>query len=185
VFAAAGRALGQGIAALINIVNPAEALLILPRAFSPEEEGHPGAKYLEEVKSEINSTFSTGGTDAELIVRTWDSEQLAEGGARAAAIRVLIEFIDHLTGIDGCPPSDGAAPGWPGGRGTAALIGSALGGPLGAAVGGPLAAALTALRARRRSSREPAPATRPRVGEMARIDPARHRFTLEEPASKR
>jgi predicted NBD/HSP70 family sugar kinase len=122
VFAAAGASLGHALAALVNIINPGQLLAIMPAEF----DAPYGRRYLDEVENALHSTFSTGGADTKLDTRYLSGPQLAMNGARAASIRVLIEFIDHLSGIDSCPPSERSFATWLA-RGAAAVVGGALG----------------------------------------------------------
>lgn len=131
VLAAAGRALGQGIAALVNTTNPAQVLLVLPPALAGSGVQ---AAYLDAAKAEVATTLA-GASIAKPLV--WDGTTFATMCARAAASRVLIEFIDHLSGIDGCPSDESGTPRWTAGREAAALVGSAFAGAaVGAVVGG-------------------------------------------------
>ncbi len=128
VFTAAGASLGHALAALVNIINPGQLLVILPKEF----DSPSGRRYLDEINKALHSTFSTGNRDAQLVERYLDGAELATAGARAAAIRVLIEFIDHLSGIDRCLPAERTFATWLA-RGAAAVVGGALGRPLGTA----------------------------------------------------
>ncbi|WP_143230345.1 ROK family protein [Actinosynnema sp. ALI-1.44] len=100
VFTRAGTGLGRGLAHTITLVNPGRLILKLPPVlieYSPEKAA---SAYLTAVKREINTVFSTGAADAELIVEAFDDVLVT--GARAAAVCVIDAFIEHLRGLDGC-----------------------------------------------------------------------------------
>lgn len=127
VFRAAGHALGQGIAAIVNVVNPARVLLILPGDLAMEDEntrhisdatgrpyagrvrrGTAAAQYLQGVEEALNEfSFSRGADDARagessLRVQVLDTDETEEQGAICAAIRVLDAFVMHARGRDRC-----------------------------------------------------------------------------------
>ena len=135
VYTAAGRALGHGLVALVSLCNPAEILLLVP-----EWLGEPALRdaYLKAAEAEISAAGIRHTSEV------LDRDQLAVKGARAAATRVLIEFIDHLSGIDGCLPEDRSAAALTPTRGAAAIAGAALTTPLGAAVGAVVGGAIGA-----------------------------------------
>jgi predicted NBD/HSP70 family sugar kinase len=109
VFQQAGRALGRGLAGLIDITNPARLLLLLPPALAGPAPSTAGADYLHAVKATVAAAFSTGAQDAKLTVDTLgrigglasegegmpQAEDMAVVGARAAAITVLDALVEH------------------------------------------------------------------------------------------
>jgi len=109
-FETAGTALGRGLAALINIINPARIILLLPTALADPAPETAGQKYLEAVETTIDQAFSTGPLDArahEAALTIHRLEQLDDRaldqpieviGARGAAITVVDAFIDHARG---------------------------------------------------------------------------------------
>src|SRR5260370_18614309 len=50
----AGRALGRGLAAMINILNPGQVVLLLPEALATPIPQSSGAQYLAAVESEVD-----------------------------------------------------------------------------------------------------------------------------------
>jgi predicted NBD/HSP70 family sugar kinase len=109
-FETAGTALGRGLIALVNIINPARIILLLPAALADPAPETAGRKYLEAVEATIDQAFSTGPLDArahEKALTIRRLEQLDDRaldqpieviGARGAAITVLDAFIDHARG---------------------------------------------------------------------------------------
>ena len=108
VFREAGLALGRGIAAVANIVNPGGILLVLPPVLARASTGTAGAAYVAAADEILSQTFSTvaedaRGPDGRLSVRAWpESEQRVLEGARAAALCGLNAFLDHARGRDDC-----------------------------------------------------------------------------------
>ena len=121
VFAAAGRCLGHALVTFVDLVDPAQLVLVLPPAFGQDA----GQNYVTQTRAALSSAFSTGGTDTQLELR-FLSGQIASYGARAVAFRLIIEFIDHLSGTDGCLPKERNLSTWLA-RGGAASVGGALG----------------------------------------------------------
>ena len=104
----AGRALGRGLAAMINIVNPGQIVLRLPEALATPIPQSSGAEYLAAVESEVDGAYSTGPDDARngqrsLTVQAYADDQVAHDGAVAAATTVFNAFVEHARGRDGCP----------------------------------------------------------------------------------
>ncbi|GIE81881.1 hypothetical protein Aph02nite_78310 [Actinoplanes philippinensis] len=132
----AGRALGHGLTALVGLVNPAQIMLVLT-----ERLGSPALRdvYLEAARAEVvSASASSPGAGVLLTPVVLEGQMLARRIARAAATRVLIEFIDHLSGIDGCLPKDRGAATLTSTRAAAALItpfGAAVGAVVGGAIG--------------------------------------------------
>lgn len=131
-FRAGGEALGQGIASMLNTVNPSHLVLILPGDLAradpftdhisnpkgPDdiigraEPGTAAAQYLEGVEAAVTAySFSTAAHDArnprtgrrQLTVLIMDPEETEEQGAVCAAIRVLDSFVLHALERDRCP----------------------------------------------------------------------------------
>jgi predicted NBD/HSP70 family sugar kinase len=116
----AGRALGRGLAAMINVVNPSQLVLRLPQALATPVPQSSGAEYRAAVESEIDSAYSTGPADArngrhQLRVEGYDEDDVARDGAVAAATTVFNAFLEHARGRDGCDSADD------GGRSTGAI----------------------------------------------------------------
>jgi predicted NBD/HSP70 family sugar kinase len=102
-FAAAGEALGRGIAAMLNITNPASLLLLLPPELTRPAEGTAAAEYLRAVERALDKDcFSSAAADARagratLLAEPADPSDAFEG-AQAAATCVLDSFIAHARG---------------------------------------------------------------------------------------
>jgi len=105
VFRTAGQALGRGIAALLNIANPGNLLLLLPPELVSPAAGTAAAQYRQAVEAALDKDcFSTAAADARagrasLFVEPVDPED-AYQGARAAAACVLNSFIARAWGND-------------------------------------------------------------------------------------
>lgn len=133
VFRAGGEALGQGVAGIVNVVNPSRVLLMLPGALarpgSPvvtgsghadgrAQSGSAAAEYLNGVEAALNKyCFSSGASDARgkgqyLTVQILDPDQAEQQGAVCAAVRVLDVFVMHARGRDRCHElaPDGSTP---------------------------------------------------------------------------
>jgi predicted NBD/HSP70 family sugar kinase len=103
----AGRALGRGLAQIVNIVNPGQIVLLLPEPLASPAPGSSGTDYLDGVETEIAQAYSTGPVDARggqkhLTVRSYADEDIACQGAVAAATTVFNEFVEHARGYDVC-----------------------------------------------------------------------------------
>jgi predicted NBD/HSP70 family sugar kinase len=103
----AGRALGRGLADMINILNPEKLVLLLPEALARPIPQSSGGEYLDAVEREIDGAYSTGARDARgghlrLTVESYADDQLARDGAVAAATTAFNAFIEHARGSDGC-----------------------------------------------------------------------------------
>jgi predicted NBD/HSP70 family sugar kinase len=105
VFRVAGEALGRGIAALLNIANPANLLLLLPPELASPAEGTAAAQYRQAIEVALDQDcFSTAADDARagraaLLVESVDPDDAFQG-AHAAAACVLDSFIAHARGED-------------------------------------------------------------------------------------
>jgi hypothetical protein len=105
VFWTAGEALGRGIAALLNIANPGNLLLLLPRELASPGDRTAAAQYRLAVEATLDKDcFSTAAVDARagratLFVEPVDPDDAFQG-ARAAAACVLDSFISHARGED-------------------------------------------------------------------------------------
>jgi predicted NBD/HSP70 family sugar kinase len=127
IFRVGGLALGQGIASIVNVVNPARVLLVLPGDLAMDDRrtqhisdaegpGHAGrarrgtaaAAYLEAVEEALSTySFSLGASDARagegrLRVQVLDTHETEQQGAICAAIRVLDAFVMHARERDRC-----------------------------------------------------------------------------------
>lgn len=127
LFRLGGWALGQGIASIVNVANPARVLLVLPGDLARydaetqhisdlEGPGYAGrarrgsaaAAYLDAVEEALTKySFSVGASDARagesrLRVQVLDPEEAGEEGAICAAIRVLDAFVMHARERDRC-----------------------------------------------------------------------------------
>jgi hypothetical protein len=104
-FWTAGKALGHGIAAMLNIANPANLLLLLPPVLANAAEGTRGALYRQAIETTLDKEcFSTAAEDAragkaKLLVEPLDPDD-TYAGARAAAACVLDSLIAHARGED-------------------------------------------------------------------------------------
>jgi len=104
-FRTAGQALGRGIAALLNITNPANLLLLLPPELARPAAHTAAAEYQSAVEKALDEDcFSTAAMDARagrdsLLVEPVDPEDAFQG-ARAAATCVLDSFISYARGED-------------------------------------------------------------------------------------
>jgi len=102
VFRTAGVALGRGIAAILNIANPGNLLLLLPTVLAQPAEGTAAANYTQAVEHALDrECFSTAAADARagrptLQIEPMDPEELLE--ARPARASVLDSFIAHTRG---------------------------------------------------------------------------------------
>jgi predicted NBD/HSP70 family sugar kinase len=112
----AGRALGRAVADLINILNPGELVLRLPRALARPAPQSSGGEYLDAVEREVDGAYSTGPSDARrrhlrLSVQSYaNDEEAAHDGAVAAATTVFNAFIEHARGRDGCSAARDGGP---------------------------------------------------------------------------
>jgi predicted NBD/HSP70 family sugar kinase len=102
VFRTAGDALGRGIAAMLNIANPGNLLLLLPKALAQPAEGTAAAHYAQAVEHALDAEcFSTAAADARagrrtLQIEPMDPEDLLK--AEPARANVLDSFIAHARG---------------------------------------------------------------------------------------
>jgi predicted NBD/HSP70 family sugar kinase len=109
VFRQGGWALGIGLVSLINIGNPSRLIIQLPDELHPEGSpaGSVGHAYRDALKSAVEThSFSTGAWSARAgeTVLTFErlSKSVTRDGVRAAALRVMDEFIAHAMGLDDC-----------------------------------------------------------------------------------
>lgn len=138
VFRTGGEALGQGIAGVINTVNPSRVVLILPgdlaradtqtqdamgskgddEIVGRAEPGTAAAEYLEGVEAAVTAySFSRGAVDARaggrrLTVQVLNPAQIDQQSALCAAIRILDAFVMHALERDRCHElaADGTRP---------------------------------------------------------------------------
>jgi len=105
VFGTAGEALGRGIAAMLNITNPASLLVLLPPELARPVEDTAAAEYLRAVERALaEDCFSSAAADARsgratLLVQPTGPSGAFEG-AQAAATCVLDSFIAYARGED-------------------------------------------------------------------------------------
>jgi hypothetical protein len=127
----AGRALGRGLVHIINIVNPGQIVLLVPKPLAVPAPGSSGAEYLDAVENELDNAYSTGPADARdgighirLPVQSYEDDDIASRGAIAAATTAFNAFIEHASGFDGCPSQPLSEKGdVPGQRGPSAAVG--------------------------------------------------------------
>jgi ROK family len=104
-FRTAGQALGRGIAAMLNITNPASLLLLLPPELANPAEHTAAAEYRTAVEKTLDKdSFSTAAIDARagresLLTESVDPDDVIQG-AQAAATCVLDSFISYARGED-------------------------------------------------------------------------------------
>jgi ROK family len=104
-FRTAGQALGRGIAAMLNITNPANLLLLLPPELANPAEHSAAAQYRTAVEKTLDEdSYSTAATDARaggesLLTEPVDPDDAFQG-AQAAATCVLDSFINYARGED-------------------------------------------------------------------------------------
>ncbi|MGH3319973.1 MAG: ROK family protein [Streptosporangiaceae bacterium] len=111
-FKRGGEALGQGVASIINVVNPSRVVLLLPPALGQVDigSGTAAGAYRRAVEDAVTRhSFSTGAQVARadgrsLTVHVLDPPDIPELGAKCAAIRAFDTFIEHARGRDGCRP---------------------------------------------------------------------------------
>jgi ROK family len=102
VFRTAGEALGRGIAAMLNIANPGNLLLLLPPELAQPAEGTAAAGYIQAIEHALDQEcYSTAAADARagrptLQVESMDLDDLRK--ARPARVSVLDTFIAHARG---------------------------------------------------------------------------------------
>jgi hypothetical protein len=83
------------------VLNPGRLLLLLPPELAAADPGTAAAVYRKAVEEAVNEVFSTGANDArggrdQLTVQSLDYRNIHLLGARAAAIRVLDQFLEDL-----------------------------------------------------------------------------------------
>jgi len=102
----AGRALGRGLSEMINILNPGQLVLRLPRALATPPPQSSGAEYLAAVEREVDRAYSTGARDARgehlrlKILPYENHEQMAREVAVAAATTAFNAFLEYTRGFD-------------------------------------------------------------------------------------
>ena len=92
VFVEAGRALGQGLAGLVNLINPPVVIL--------SGEGISASDLIIDALSEelARSSFSTAGRDCRLVVRPLPDETWARGAAATMLRHGVLRSLMTLTG---------------------------------------------------------------------------------------
>lgn len=106
VLRAAARALGAGIAGLVNVMNPSQVLVFLPPALVHAEVGSAAEQYISQMKRTVVAhAFSDAGQTTEITVESLDPEQRRFTGACAAALSVLDSFILHARHCNCYKPS--------------------------------------------------------------------------------
>jgi predicted NBD/HSP70 family sugar kinase len=109
VFRTAGEALGRGIAALLNIANPGDLMLMLPEALAEPADGTAAAAYRSAIETTLDAEgFSTAAADARAGRSTLRIKSVEAGdlrAARPARVSVVDSFIAQArAGAD--PDSD-------------------------------------------------------------------------------
>lgn len=99
----AGTALGRGLVAIANIVNPARLVLVLPPELARPIPDRAGSAYLSAAEAALNMAFSTAADDARahnqsLTVESLAKSDVAISGADAAGAFVLHSFIEAARG---------------------------------------------------------------------------------------
>lgn len=105
-----GQALGQGLASIINIVNPARMVVLLPSTLIPADRNDQtaAAEYLSSMEDTVTSeSFSTGAADARsneefLTIEPMNPDEVGFVGAHCAALRAFDAFIMHARDRDEC-----------------------------------------------------------------------------------
>lgn len=113
-FRIGGNALGQGIATIINVMNPSRVVVLLPSALAPGDlsNGSAAAEYVKAMESAVTEySFSRGADVARagqerLTIDAMEPASVNTTGARCAAIRALDSFIAHARGRDECKAND-------------------------------------------------------------------------------
>jgi predicted NBD/HSP70 family sugar kinase len=99
-FATAGDALGRGISAMLDITNPGQLLLLLPKAITKAAEGSAAAAYKVAVYAAVRLySYSAGhqGDQDVLLIEAMDPDDVLLG-TQAAATCVLDSFISYARG---------------------------------------------------------------------------------------
>ena len=98
--------LGRGLSEMINILNPGQLVLRLPRALAAPPPQSSGAEYLAAVEREVDRAYSTGARDARgehlrlKILPYENHEQMAREVAVAAATTAFNAFLEYTRGFD-------------------------------------------------------------------------------------
>jgi hypothetical protein len=102
VFRIAGEALGRGIAAMVNVANPGNLLLLLPPELAEPTDGSAAAQYTQAIEHALDrDCFTAAASDARagrptLQIEPMDPEDLQD--ALPARVSVLDRFIAHARG---------------------------------------------------------------------------------------
>jgi predicted NBD/HSP70 family sugar kinase len=121
IFRQGGWALGIGLVSLINIANPSRLIIQVPEELSPDfaRKGSVGHAFRDALETAVRThSFSNGalGADGSSVLtyrlnagatRTRGSasllgEVVSADGVRAAAVRVMDDFVSHAMGLDIC-----------------------------------------------------------------------------------
>jgi predicted NBD/HSP70 family sugar kinase len=95
-FHTGGKALGIGIAGLIDLINPARVLVLVPPALYEPRAGSAAEIYWRATEETIRRHVFSDAADGTIVVRRpITPAQRDHEGARAAAIRVLDSFLQH------------------------------------------------------------------------------------------
>jgi hypothetical protein len=113
-----GRALGRGLACLINLVNPTRLILYLPTEFALAEPDTVGARYADAVEAAVSTAFSTGAHNARAGSNRLKALAISDAAgpldstsdqgidqvdyylAKSSAWCVLNAFLEHAAGHD-------------------------------------------------------------------------------------
>jgi predicted NBD/HSP70 family sugar kinase len=110
VFRIAGEALGRGIAAMVNVANPGNLLLLLPPELAEPTEGSAAAQYTQAIEHALDrDCFTAAASDARagrptLQIEPMDPEDLQD--ALPARVSVLDRFIAHARGEESPDAAD-------------------------------------------------------------------------------
>lgn len=95
-FRTAGKALGIGIAGLIDLINPSRVLVLVPPALYEPRAGSAAETYWRATEETIRRHVFSDAADGTVVVRRpITPAQRDYEGTRAAAIRVLDSFLEH------------------------------------------------------------------------------------------
>ncbi|HEY1158381.1 MAG TPA: hypothetical protein VGE95_19120, partial [Arthrobacter sp.] len=110
VFQRGGDALGQGLATIINTVNPSRLVVMLREelASAPQDGNTSASEYIAAMERAValygmDQGVSNARAGAKTLTRvSLDPDQVSRTGALCAAIRVLDNFVLHARGRDEC-----------------------------------------------------------------------------------
>ncbi|NSX38642.1 ROK family protein [Pseudarthrobacter oxydans] len=110
IFRRGGNALGQGLATIINSVNPSRIVMMMRKELASVARGDQSAaaEYIDAMEEAVDEySFNRGAHNARaganMLTRvTLDPQQTPRIGALCAALRVLDSFVLHARGRDEC-----------------------------------------------------------------------------------